>query len=151
MKKTRNIIEIDEDKCNGCGDCILSCEEGAIEIVNGKAKLKSEIYCDGLGACIGSCPEDALTVIKRKAESFDEHAVKRKGFRGCLGSETKDSVSQMRGNDFGLNNWPNKLKLIKPEAPFLRDSDFNLVADCVSVSFPDLHMALHENKTMAIG
>ncbi len=156
MVEMRNIIETDEAKCNGCGECILSCAEGAIEIVDGKARLKGEIYCDGLGACIGSCPEDALTVIKRAAESFDEHVVKKmlereKDSRGCAGSEIKNSVFPMRGNKIGLNNWPVKLKLIKPEASFLKDSDFNLVADCVGVSFPDLYKELHGNKIIAIG
>src|SRR5512137_516547 len=71
----RKIVKIDEDKCNGCGLCIPNCAEGALQIVDGKAKLMSEKFCDGLGACLGNCPEDAITVIEREAEDFDEKAV----------------------------------------------------------------------------
>lgn len=73
----RNIIEIDEDKCNGCGQCVVDCAEAALQIINGKAKLVKEIYCDGLGACMGSCPTGALKVVQREAEAFDEKATEK--------------------------------------------------------------------------
>jgi NAD-dependent dihydropyrimidine dehydrogenase PreA subunit len=75
MKVTRKIIEIDEERCDGCGNCVISCAEGALKIIDGKAKVISDNLCDGLGACIGDCPQDALKIIEREAEDFDEAAV----------------------------------------------------------------------------
>ena len=108
---TRKIVRIDEEKCNGCGLCIPNCAEGALQIVEGKAKLMSEKFCDGLGACLGHCPEDAITVIEREAEEFDEKAVeahlhKQKGaqpkpqpvFAGCPSSRTPRWACPCRGS-----------------------------------------------------
>ena len=77
MKVTRKIIEIDEERCDGCGNCVISCAEGALQIIDGKAKVISDNLCDGLGACLGECPQDALEIIEREAEDFDEEAVEK--------------------------------------------------------------------------
>jgi NAD-dependent dihydropyrimidine dehydrogenase PreA subunit len=86
----REVIEIDEKLCDGCGDCVTACAEGAIEIIDGKARLVSDVYCDGLGACLGHCPQGALTVIEREAESFDEEAVERRLADVRTGSHATD-------------------------------------------------------------
>lgn len=133
----RNIINIDEEKCNGCGQCAVDCAEAAIQIVNGKAKLVKEIYCDGLGACIGSCPTGALTVVQREAEAFDAMATERHIHEtrekkdetcACPGTRTVDfseNTAAYQGQAEirpELTNWPVQLKLIATNAPFLNDA-----------------------------
>lgn len=174
MKTKREIIEIDEEKCTGCGQCILSCAEGALELVDGKAKLVGEIYCDGLGACIGECPEDALKIVEREADDFDEEAVeellaKKKKEEaakepappagGCPGSAAmalKDRPAETVSSDGAsesseLGHWPVKLQLLGPQAPFLRGSDLILLADCVAAAYPNLHRKLLRGHTIAMG
>ncbi|MHC4221681.1 MAG: ATP-binding protein, partial [Planctomycetota bacterium] len=135
----RNIVKIDEEKCNGCGQCVDACAEGAIEIIDGKAKLVSEIYCDGLGACLGHCPEDAITVEQREAEQFDEEAteahlakmkspqptsectcpgmmakeLRKEGDKDCVAGDVSSQLGQ----------WPVQLKLLSPQAPYFANSD----------------------------
>lgn len=169
---TRKIIEIDEEKCTGCGECILSCAEGAIEIVDGKAKLVGDIYCDGLGACIGECPEDALKIIEREAVDFDEEVAMERVRQleaekedaeplacGCPGSaamELKDRKSPGSEEpayeiESGLGHWPIKLQLLGPGAPFLKGADLLLLADCAGASYPELHRKLLPGKAVAMG
>jgi len=146
----RNIVKIDEEKCNGCGDCVSACAEGAIEVVDGKAKLVSEIYCDGLGACLGHCPQDAITVEQREASEFDEEATKaylakkespsppKSGFV-CPGTmaqnlrkqHTEPADSSAVPAPSQLGQWPVQLKLVSTQAPYFAKSDLILVADCV--------------------
>ena len=149
----RPIITIDEDKCTGCGECITACAESALQIVDGKARLLGEAYCDGLGACLGECPEGAIAIEEREAEGFDEEAVRRRlaaqwkaagaGGRPATppapaGSCPSAQVRSLEGiegapggEDVGLSHWPIKLRLVPPEAPFLKDADVALIADCV--------------------
>lgn len=162
----RNIVKIDEEKCNGCGQCVTACAEGAIEIVNGKAKLVSEIYCDGLGACIGHCPEDAIIIEKRQAAEFDEEATKAHLARKqenkqtdfvCPGmraqklqvkSPPTDSSTQVPSQ---LSQWPVQLKLVPPTAPYFADADLLLVADCVPFAMGDFHNRFLKNTSIAVG
>jgi Fe-S-cluster-containing hydrogenase component 2 len=163
----RNILKIDEEKCNGCGQCVSACAEGAIEIVNGKAKLVSEIYCDGLGACIGHCPEDAITIEHRQAAEFDEEATKAHLAREkeshkqadfvCPGMKAQklqvkgpatDSTAEVPSQ---LSQWPVQLKLVPPSAPYFANADLLLVADCVPFAMGDFHNRLLKDNSIAVG
>lgn len=171
-KVWRKIIEIDEELCNGCGQCVLACQEGAIALVEGKAKLVGEFLCDGLGACIGECPTGALKIVEREAEAFDEHAVeehlrrlketqeKAKDFPplacGCpsyqLREFEKSSLSPThRSIPSTLTHWPVQIRLIPTSAPFLREAKLLVCADCVAVAYPGLHTELLPEKKIMLG
>ncbi len=172
MPEIRKIIEIDEELCDGCGQCILACAEGALQIVDGKAKLVGDIYCDGLGACMGECPQGALKIIERPAESFDEEAVEallsqRKQAEtsqaapmacGCPSSAAMSlepaggapSPGAAGPVESQLGHWPVKLQLLNPQAPFLKGADLVLLADCAACAVPDLHQRFLAGKTVAM-
>lgn len=164
----RNIVKIDEDKCNGCGLCVTACAEGAIQIIDGKAKLVSEIYCDGLGACLGHCPEGAITVEQREAAEFDEEATKAHLARQaqpaapafvCPGLAAHDLTDRQQPTDDGptgavpsqLGHWPVQLKLVSPTAPYFADADLLLAADCVPFAMGDFHRRFLKGRGVAIG
>jgi len=165
----RNIVKIDEEKCNGCGDCVNACAEGAIKVVDGKAKLVSEIYCDGLGACLGHCPQDAITVERREANEFDEEATKdylakkespsppqsRFVCPGTMVQNLRDRPEPAAGSGAAapsqLGQWPVQLKLVSPQAPYFANSDLVLVADCVPFAMGDFHDRFLKNRSIAIG
>lgn len=172
----RKIIKIDESKCDGCGICASACHEGAIGIVDGKAKLLSESYCDGLGDCIGECPKGAITFETREAEEYDEAAVKaRMAFQearagetlpcGCPGSMAREigaggsdgSYSDSANSSVAhplksmLRNWPVQLKLVPMEAPYLRNADLLIAADCTAFAHGAFHGALMRGKVCLIG
>jgi Pyruvate/2-oxoacid:ferredoxin oxidoreductase delta subunit len=178
MKLKRKIIQIDEEKCDGCGNCVIGCAEGALAIVEGKAKVISDNLCDGLGACIGECPQDALEIIEREAEAFDEAAVEahlaaqeeapqsqasaQSGTAcGCPSAQiqTFSGGPSVRikaqpasgGEASALSHWPVQIRLIPPHAPFLKGADLLVVADCVPVAFPSLHQDLLKGKVVMIG
>jgi ferredoxin len=160
----RNIINIDEDKCDGCGQCIVDCAEAALQIVGGKAKLVKEIYCDGLGACLGSCPTGALTIVQRESDPFDEAATEkhmqavRKGKDepcGCPGTKAVDftgKTSTVVSSETKpeLTNWPVQLKLVATTAPFLNDADLLLAADCTAFSTINFHGRFIKGKKLVI-
>ena len=157
-KVLRKIVRIDEEKCNGCGDCVPACVEGALQIIDGKAKLTSEKYCDGLGACLGECPQGAITIEEREADGIDEEAVKhyieeRESATeelpcGCSSATVAQFERQERVSiaprtavyqQSMLNHWPVQLTLVPPAAPFLQGTDLILVADCVPFAYADFH------------
>jgi len=174
MKTLRKIIEIDDNLCNGCGECITNCAEGALQIVDGKARMISEIYCDGLGACLGHCPQGALKITEREAEEFDEKAVEllvkeqvqkneapqTPAHAGCPGSklhtfksscqEANRPVSHGRGTS-ALTHWPVQIRLVPPTAPFLKGAHLLVAADCTAYSYADFHGDLLEGKALMIG
>lgn len=172
MKALRKIIEIDENLCNGCGDCVPNCAEGALQIVDGKARVISEIYCDGLGACLGHCPQGALKVIEREAEGFDEQAVeellKKQAKKeapapvhaGCPGSRLHTFASPCEDANkpvshgkaaSALTHWPVQIRLVPPTAPFLKGAHLLVAADCCAYSYAGFHGDLLEGKALMIG
>jgi ferredoxin len=200
----RDVIRINEEKCTGCGDCIPGCPEGALQVIDGKARLISDLFCDGLGACIGTCPQGAIEVEQREAEPYDENKVmknivkagpnvikahlkhlndhsqreflnqavnflKEKNIEipnyeeeppikaGCPGSMMKDlSGSRMeRGNEpqiFGaeLRNWPVQLQLLNQNAPYLKNADLLIAADCAPFAYANFHQRFLKDKVLII-
>jgi len=170
----RKIIEIDEEKCDGCGQCVISCAEGALEVIDGKAKVVSDVFCDGLGACIGECPQGALRIIEREAPDFDEEAAKAhvKGIEsdrdapmeasepcGCPSSKpmtlnpSNGAKVSVVAQDLPpqLANWPVQWRLVQPSSPFFKGADLLLAADCVPFAFRDFHGKFLTGKPVVIG
>ena len=164
----RNIVKIDEEKCDGCGLCVNACAEGAIKIIDGKAKLVSEIYCDGLGACIGHCPQNAITVEKREAADFNEEATKAHLAKeqkaqaqtdfvcpGMMTKELKEKDKTTQSSEVmvssQLSHWPVQLKLVSPHAPYFANADLLLVADCVPFAMGDFHNRFLKDKSIVVG
>ena len=174
-KVTRKIIKIDEDLCTGCGKCVISCAEGALAIVDGKAKVISEVFCDGLGACIGECPEGALTIEEREAYEFDEEAVVK--HLEQIGDETEGSEDTAQPSSHNstcncpssaplvfnepwedssedgeiksaLRQWPTKLTLVNPNAPYFDREELIIVSDCSPVAYGDFHRKILKGKPL---
>ncbi len=161
----RKIIQIDEELCNGCGQCITGCAEGALALVDGKAKIISDSYCDGLGACLQACPQRALTIIERESAPFDEalvaakmrHAPKAPAQpRGCPGAavrtfappETPCQPNAAPGR--GPSHWPIKLMLAPASAPFLKEAHVLLAADCAAGASPLFRSRFAQGKTLLL-
>lgn len=128
----RRIIQIDEKKCNGCGACADACHEGAIGMVNGKARLLRDDYCDGLGDCLPSCPEEAITFVEREAAAYDENAVK---------------AAQQKKK----KQWPVQIKLVPAHAPFFNDANLLIAADCSAYAYGNFHDKFIKNRITLIG
>jgi ferredoxin len=169
----RKIIKIDEEKCTGCGLCVPGCAEGAIQIIEGKAKLVSDVYCDGLGACLGECPEGALSIEERSAPPFDEKLVQEHLAKtsektpahdlpvmpqpGCPGSahavfekKPAGAASPAVAQFSELTHWPVQLHLVNPTADFFSGRDVVLAADCVAYALGDFHQRFLKGKSLAI-
>lgn len=173
MKILRKIIQIDKELCDGCGNCVTGCAEGALKIIDGKACVIADKYCDGLGACIGQCPVDALTIVERETEGFDEAAVEEllgkthgkssKPPIGCPSTNPEifsspsacDKANHLSccesGEKSSLSNWPVQISLVPPNASFLRDSDLLVVADCVPLAYSSFHKDFMKGKTVMTG
>lgn len=202
----RNIIKIDLEKCNGCGNCIPNCPEGALQIIDGKVRLISDLFCDGLGACIGHCPQEAIAVEEREAGEYQERKVmenivlqgenvikahllhlkehnqeeylkqakeflKEKNIKVDLGEEKKahQGCPGSRVIDFGkkkavlsdvdssgkavseLRQWPVQIHLVSPNAPYFKDADILISADCVPFAYADFHRDLLKDKILLVG
>jgi Pyruvate/2-oxoacid:ferredoxin oxidoreductase delta subunit len=180
-KTVREIVKIDEEKCDGCGLCVPACAEGAIRIIDGKARLVDDKYCDGLGACLGDCPQDAITIEEREADDFDEAAVEvhlagmgaaaGAGVKaeararsaeeiacGCPGAATMDMRAERKTGaaDGGrlvseLGQWPVKIELVNPRAPYFEDEDLMVIADCSPLAYANAHPDLIKDRAIAIG
>jgi len=215
VKQVRKVVRIDDDKCNGCGDCIPNCPEGALQVIDGKARLVSDLFCDGLGACVGHCPTGAMTVEERPAEPYDEtrvmanivpqgpntiaahlahlkghgamahyrtaldflkehnialpaakpedcacpsshaRALKKKGPGvGGQGAEDRGQGSGGRGQgaaESELQNWPVQIMLVPVSAPYLKNADLLIAADCVPAACPAFHREFLRDKVLLIG
>jgi len=160
----RKIIRIDEEKCNGCGACAAACHEGAIGMVNGKAKLLREDYCDGLGDCLPACPTEAISFEEREAPAYDEAAVLRakaeKGGTsdcGCLGSAAKaiareESCFVKKAPAVSrLTHWPVQIKLVPVNAPYFNDANLLVAADCTAYAYGKFHEDFMRNRVVLIG
>jgi Pyruvate/2-oxoacid:ferredoxin oxidoreductase delta subunit len=189
----RKVIKIDEERCNGCGLCVPNCAEGALQTVDGKARLVSDKYCDGLGACLGECPQGAISYEEREAEQYDHNAVvQRLQSQGreyvphdhSVGAHTEHAhEAQGHGHGHGgfscpsarimdfrrdeseaeaesaegarqrseLRQWPVKLNLVSPQAPYFQDADLLLAADCAGFAYANLHPDFMRGKALLIG
>ncbi len=162
----RKIIKIDEEKCNGCGACAAACHEGAIEMIDGKAKLTREDYCDGLGDCLPACPTNAITFEEREAPAYDEDAVRQAKMKkfgvklpcGCPGTQSKTINRQASTENARTANvksrllqWPCQIKLVPVNAPYFENANLLIAADCTAYAYGNFHDDFIRNHITLIG
>lgn len=163
----RKIIQIDEEKCNGCGACAAACHEGAIQMVGGKAKLTREDYCDGLGDCLPACPVNAITFEAREAPAYDEDAVRQAKMQafgiklpcGCPGSQSKtinrEPAAPAPGSTAGpqsqLSQWPVQIKLVPVNAPYFNKAKLLIAADCTAYAYGNFHNEFIRGRVTLVG
>ncbi len=155
----RKIIRIDEEKCTGCGLCAEACHEGAIGIVNNKAKLLREDFCDGLGDCLPACPEDAISFEEREAAEYNAAAVlaanKACHPHGCPGMQAKMIQREKSNADVSaqseLSNWPVQIKLVPTAAPYFAGADLLVAADCTAFAYGNFHAEFIKGRVTIIG
>ena len=162
----RKIIRIDEEKCNGCGACVAACHEGAIEMINGKARLTREDYCDGLGDCLPACPTNAISFEEREAPAYNEDAVRQPKMQkhdiklpcGCPGTQSKAfhraSAVAQTSNDAAqsqLSQWPVQIKLVPVNAPYFENANLLIAADCTAYAYGNFHEEFIRNRITLIG
>jgi ferredoxin len=163
METVRKIIRIDDDKCNGCGLCAEACAEGAIQMIDGKARLVNETHCDGLGACIGECPQGAITLEEKLTEPYDERTAHH--HKAYLEEATKCSCPSMQIAQFEreanitercdhshsmLGHWPVQLALVPPDAPFLKGAELLLASDCVPFAYANFHRDFLSGRSVLV-
>lgn len=163
----RRIIKIDEDKCTGCALCAQACHEGAIGMVDGKAKLLRDDYCDGLGDCLPACPTGAITFEEREAAAYDEEAVKQNQMKkkladlpcGCPGTQSRQLKREVKENpvqsavetESQLQQWPVQIKLVPVNAPYFDNANLLIAADCTAFAYGDFHNRFIKNRITLIG
>ena len=167
----RKIIQIDTDKCNGCGACANACHEGAIAMVNGKAKLMRDDYCDGFGDCLPHCPTGAITFVEREAAAYDEKAVEENkrqkaaaaqkplgGCHGCPGSQMRQMQHKPEpaGEDMPvlrsqLSQWPVQIKLVPVNAPYFDGAKLLIAADCTAYAYANFHQKFIRGHITLVG
>ena len=166
----RKIVQIDEAKCNGCGLCVNACHEGALQMVDGKAKLVSDSYCDGLGDCLPACPTGAITIEEREAAPFDEAAVKERMEEGkvpaapplpcgCPGTQGRSLAKEnapapyprQANTGSELRQWPCQLKLVPVNAPYFDNAHLLVAADCTAYAYANIHQDFMRNRITLIG
>ena len=148
----RRIIEIDREKCNGCGACVRACHEGAIALVDGKAQLMRDDYCDGMGDCLPNCPADAIRFVEREALAYDEAAVKA----NMAKKKTSVSVSSLKAGSADrhgsrVSNWPVQLKLTPVKSKYFDGAHLLIAADCTAYAYGSFHEDFIDGRTLLIG